>query len=142
MVETTGSPVRVTDETLAAYGPFNRKRGKTLILTDRRVRMRTSSENSGSRLGDVAFGLLCVVAVAAILLGQVVSLIAFDATGVDRFVPGVVIYAVAPAALMTALPATVAVRRYGRQRAAVITAGVFTAAITASFLTRGFFLIG
>ncbi|GAA0538721.1 hypothetical protein GCM10008994_12360 [Halorubrum ejinorense] len=90
----------------------------------------------------MAFGLLCVVAVAAILLGQVVSLIAFDATGVDRFVPGVVIYAVAPAALMTALPATVAVRRYGRQRAAVITAGVFTAAITASFLTRGFFLIG
>lgn len=104
--------------------------------------MSTTSENAGSGLRDVAFGLLCVVAVAAILLGQVVSLIAFDTTGLDRFVPSVVIYAVAPAALITALPAIVAVRRYGRQRAAVITAGVFTAAIIASFLTRGFFLIG
>lgn len=104
--------------------------------------METLPEHSASRLRDVGFGLLCVVSVAAILIGQFASLVAFDTTGLDQYVPSVVIYSVVPAVLMTVAPALVAARRYDRQRALVITAGVFTAAIVASLLTMGFFVIG
>ena len=104
--------------------------------------METASESPKSRLRTVGFGLLCVAAVAATPLGQVVSLIAFDATGLDRYVPSVVIYVVVPATLLAAVPATVAVRRYGRRRAGVVTAGVFAAAVIASLVTSEFFLIG
>lgn len=104
--------------------------------------METPSETPAIRVRDVSFGLLCVVSVAAILLGQFVSLVVFDTTGLDQYVPSVVIYSVVAAVLMTALPAFVAVRQYDRQRSLGITAGVFTAAVVASFLTTGFFVIG
>lgn len=104
--------------------------------------METTSENPAIRSRDAGFGLLCIVSVAAILLGQFVSLVVFDTTGLDQYVPSVVIYSVVPAVLMTAIPAIVAVRQYDRQRAIGITAGVFTAAIVASLLMTGFFVIG
>ncbi|MFC7216165.1 hypothetical protein ACFQO4_19055 [Saliphagus sp. GCM10025334] len=104
--------------------------------------METPSETPVIRVRDVGFGLLCVVSIAAILFGQFVSLVVFDTTGLDQYVPSVVIYSVVPAVLMTALPASVAVRQYDRQRALGITVGVFTAAVVASFLTTGFFVIG
>ena len=43
---------------------------------------------------------------------------------------------------MTAGPATAAVRRYDRQRALALTAGVIIAAIAASLLTVNFFITG
>lgn len=104
--------------------------------------MATSSEKSAISFRDVGFGLLCVVSVAAILLAQFISLVVFDTTGLDQYVPGAVIYSVVPAVVVTAVPAIVAALRYDRQRALVITAGVFIAAIVASFLTTGFFVIG
>lgn len=104
--------------------------------------MTASSKHSRSRLPDIAVGLLCVVSVAAILIGQFVSLVVFDTTGLDQYVPGPVIYTVVPALLMTAVPAIVALRRYEQQRALVLTGGVFIAAIATSLLTVNFFIIG
>ena len=104
--------------------------------------MESPSKYSGIGLLDLAFGLLCVVSVAAILIGQFVSLIVFDTTGLDQYVPGPVIFSVVPAVVMTAVPAIVAVRRYERQRALAITVGVFIAAIATSLLTVSFFIIG
>ncbi|MWG35927.1 hypothetical protein [Halomarina oriensis] len=104
--------------------------------------MATPSTRSGIGVPDVAFGLLCVVSVAATLLGQFVSLVVFDSTGLDQYVPSVVIYSLAPALLMTVLPAAVAARRYDRRRALAATVGVFVAALAVSFVTMGFFLIG
>lgn len=104
--------------------------------------MERSSTHAGVGVPDVAFGLLCIVSVAAVLLGQVVSLVVFDSTGLDEYVPSVVIYSSVPAALMTLLPAAVAARRYGRRRALVVAAVVFVAASVASLLTSGFFLLG
>ena len=104
--------------------------------------MKHPSKSTGIELADVAFGLLCVVSVAAILLGQFVSLVVFDTKGLDQYVPGLVIYSVVPAVLLTAVPAVVAARRYDRQRALMFTAGVFIAAIVASFATVSFFVLG
>lgn len=104
--------------------------------------MKTSSKNSAIRLGDVGFGLLCVVSVAAILLGQFISLIVFDTTGLDQYVPSVMLYSVVPAVVVTVIPAIVAFHRYDSQRALVLTTGVFTAGIVASFLTTSVFVIG
>ena len=91
---------------------------------------------------DLAFGLLRVVSVAAILIGQFVSLVVFDTIGLDQYVPGPVIFLVVPAVVMTAVPSIVAVRRYERQRALAITVGVFIATIAASLLTVSFFITG
>lgn len=105
--------------------------------------MGTVSKTTGIDLREVGFGFLCVVSVTAILLAQFVSLIVFDTTGLDQYVPSVVIFSVVPAVVVTVTPALLAVRQYGRQRAKWITAGVFIAAIVASFLTwGGFFVIG
>lgn len=104
--------------------------------------MERPSDHAGITLADLAVGLLCVVSVTAILLGQFVSLVVFDTTGLDQYVPGPVIYSVVPAALLTAVPAVVAVHRYDRQRALALSAGVFVAALAASFFTMGFLVIG
>ena len=104
--------------------------------------MAMSSKTPAMGLRDVGFALLCIVSVAAVLIGQFVSLVAFDSTGLDVYVPSPIIYSVVPAVLVTAIPAVVAVRQYARQRALVIAAGVFTAAIVVSFLMMNFWVIG
>lgn len=104
--------------------------------------MATSAKKPAIGFRDIGFALLCVVSVAAILLAQFVSLVVIDTTGLDQYVPSVVIYSVVPAILVTAIPALAAVRQYGRQRAKWITASVFIAAIVASLLTTGFFVLG
>jgi hypothetical protein len=91
---------------------------------------------------DAGFALLCVLSVAAVLLGQVASLVIFDATGLDRYVPGAVLYTVVPAALVTAVPALAAARLYDGRRMLWYSLGVFVAALAAAVLTTGFFLIG
>lgn len=105
--------------------------------------MATFSEKPAISFKDAGFGLLCVVSVAAILLVQFVSLVVFDTTGLDQYIPGAVLYSLVPAVVVTAIPAIVAARRYDRRRSRVITAVVFLAAILASVLTwSGFFVIG
>jgi len=105
--------------------------------------MATSSKTLDMGMRDVGFSLLCVVSVAATLVVQFVSLIVFDTTGIDQYVPGAVLYSLVPAVVVTAIPAIVAARRYDRRRSQVITAVVFIAAIVASALMwSGFFVIG
>lgn len=104
--------------------------------------METPSRRTGVGLSDVAFGLLCLVSVATVLVGQFVSLVAFDTTGLDRYVPGLVVYSLVPAALVTAAPALVAGRRYGRRRALALSAGVFLAALVVSLFSLSFFVLG
>jgi hypothetical protein len=101
-----------------------------------------SAGRSSVGLPDVAVGLLCVLSVAGVVIGQLVSLIVFDTTGLDRYVPAWVIYAVAPAALVAVAPAVVADRLYDRRRALALAVGVFLAALGASFVTVRLFLIG
>jgi hypothetical protein len=82
------------------------------------------------------------VSVLAVLIGQAVSLVAFDTTGLDRFVPGPVIYVAVPAALTAVAPAAVGARLYGGRRAALYAAAVFLAAAVVSLVTVELFLIG
>jgi hypothetical protein len=82
------------------------------------------------------------VSVVAVLLGQAVSLVAFDTAGLDRFVPGPVIYVAVPAALMALAPAALGSRLYGGRRAALYAATVFVAAAAVSLVTVEFLLVG
>jgi len=105
--------------------------------------MATSSENPVISFRDAGFALLSVVSVASILLVQFASLVVFDTTGLDQYIPSAVLYFLVPAVVVTAIPAIVAARLYNRQRSRVITAVVFLAAILASALMwSGFFVIG
>ncbi|GAB3676598.1 hypothetical protein [Halopiger thermotolerans] len=98
--------------------------------------------DSDSGLREIGFGLLCLASTAAIPVAQVLSLVGFDTTGFDRYVPGVVIYTVVPAALVTAVPAIVAVRVFSGERALLYSAGVLVAAGIGSSVTAQAFVLG
>lgn len=98
--------------------------------------------NGHSRFRDAGFALLCLLSVAAIPLGQLASLIAFDTTGFDQYIPGILIYTVFPALLLTVVPVLVAVRLYPRNRAVLYAAAVFVASVAVSLVTVNFFVIG
>ena len=74
---------------------------------------------------EAGYGLLCILSILAVPIGQGVSIIAFDTTGVDQYVPGWAIYLLGPALLVTALPAVLGTRLYGSRRALWSAAGVF-----------------
>jgi hypothetical protein len=93
-------------------------------------------------LRDAGFVLLCLVSVFAVLLGQLVSLVVFDTSGLDRFVPSVLIYTVVPALLVTLLPTATATRLYARRTVVSVAVAVFVAALSASLFTINFLLIG
>lgn len=75
-------------------------------------------------LRDAGFGVLALVSAALLIPAQLVSMIAFDSTGLDTVTPDLVFMAVLPALAVTLLPALVAHRLYTRDMTLASTGGI------------------
>lgn len=104
--------------------------------------MTLTSSLQDVQLRDVGFAVVSIASVAGIFVGQVVTLAVLDTTGLDTVIPGLAIYTVIPALLLTIVPALIALKLYGQQRALKYSVGIFAATLTASLLTFNLLLMG